>query len=260
MWASSSWNNQITLPFSRVSVVLFQIMKGFRDIWSDIIKTWLLCLSIMDALFETSSTEPANPAIGKDLSLMSQLWCVNNPLYRLHPFTQYIRTIYLDLSPGSTTQTLKMVYQQLFKTMPALFLFCYVVKTAFICPKSDWNNYMSGKKLQEFPIKVFDTMGLNSCYKECKAHGKCLSINFNRKLFVCELLSEKKSESKPLTDDQNSVYMEITDIVRSLLFILKICFLKTFVFGEFFFYSWYFMKWICLSAYSTFTACFHCYL
>lgn len=126
------------------------------------------------------------------------------------------------------------MYQQLFKTMPALFLFCYVVKTAFICPKSDWNNYMSGKKLQEFPIKIFDTMGLISCYKECKAHGKCLSINFNRKLFVCELLSEKKSESKPLTDDQNSVYMEITDIVRSLLVILKICFLKTFVFGGFF--------------------------
>lgn len=109
------------------------------------------------------------------------------------------------------------MYQQLFKTMPALFLFCYVVKTAFICPKSDWNNYMSGKKLQEFPIKIFDTMGLISCYKECKAHGKCLSINFNRKLFVCELLSEKKSESKPLTDDQNSVYMEITDIVRSII-------------------------------------------
>lgn len=79
IWASSPWNNQITLPFSRVSVVLFQIMKCFRDTWSDIIKTWLLCLSIMNALFETSSTEPANPAIGKDLSLMSQLWCVNNP-------------------------------------------------------------------------------------------------------------------------------------------------------------------------------------
>nr|XP_034334344.1 thrombospondin-2 [Crassostrea gigas] len=107
-----------------------------------------------------------------------------------------------------------MVYQQLFKTMPALFLFCYVVKTAFICPKSDWNNYMSGKKLQEFPIKILDTMGLNSCYKECKAHGKCLSINFNRKLFVCELLSEKQSESKTLTDDQNYVYMEITDIIE----------------------------------------------
>lgn len=150
---------------------------------------------------------------------MSHLWCVNNPLYRLHPFTRYIRTIYLDLSPGSATQTLKMMYQQLFKTMSALFLFCYVVKTAFNCPKSDWNNYMSGKKLQEFPIKFFDTMGLNSCYKECKAHGKCLSINFNRKLFVCELLSEKKSEAKPLADDQDSVYIEITEIVRSLLFL-----------------------------------------
>ena len=95
---------------------------------------------------------------------------------------------------------------------------------------------MSGKKLQDFPIKTFDTMGLNSCYKECKAHGKCLSINFNRKLFVCELLSEKQSESKPLADHQDSVYLEITDIVRSLLFILKICFLKTFVFGGVFFF------------------------
>lgn len=144
--------------------------------------------------------------------------------------------LYLDLSPGSATQTLKMMYQQLFKTMSALFLFCYVVKTAFNCPKSDWNNYMSGKKLQEFPIKFFDTMGLNSCYKECKAHGKCLSINFNRKLFVCELLSEKKSEAKPLADDQDSVYMEITEIVRSLLFLFwkllseNFCFWRVFLF------------------------------
>lgn len=235
-------------------------MKCFRDTWSDIIKTWLLCLSIMNALFETSSTEPANPAIGKDLSLMSHLWCVNNPLYRLHPFTRYIRTIYLDLSPGSATQTLKMMYQQLFKTMSALFLSCYVVKTAFNCPKSDWNNYMSGKKLQEFPIKFFDTMGLNSCYKECKAHGKCLSINFNRKLFVCELLSEKKSEAKPLADDQDSVYIEITEIVRSLLFLFWKLFSENFCFWRVFFYFLIFYVRICLSANSTFTACFHWYL
>lgn len=127
------------------------------------------------------------------------------------------------------------MYQQLFKTMSALFLFCYVVKTAFNCPKSDWNNYMSGKKLQEFPIKFFDTMGLNSCYKECKAHGKCLSINFNRKLFVCELLSEKKSEAKPLADDQDSVYMEITEIVRSLLFLFWKLFSENFCFWRVFF-------------------------
>lgn len=168
--------------------------------------------------------------------------------------------LYLDLSPGPATQTLKMMYQQLFKTMSALFLFCYVVKTAFNCPKSDWNNYMSGKKLQEFPIKFFDTMGLNSCYKECKAHGKCLSINFNRKLFVCELLSEKKSEAKPLADDQDSVYIEITEIVRSLLFLFWKLFSENFCFWRVFFYFLIFYVRICLSANSTFTACFHWYL
>lgn len=144
--------------------------------------------------------------------------------------------LYLGLSSGTTAQTLKMLYQQLFKTMPALVLFCYVVKTAFLCPKSDWNNYMLGKKLQEFPIKILDTIGLNSCYKECKAHGKCLSINFDRKLFVCQLLSEKQRETKHLTDDQNFVYMEITVIVRFLT-IWKL-FSKNFYL---YYYYWYFM-------------------
>lgn len=137
--------------------------------------------------------------------------------------------LYLYLSSSTTTQTLKMMYQQLFKIIPALFLFCYVVKTTFICPKPDWNNYTPGKKLQKFPIKILDTMGLNSCYKECKAHGKCFSINFDRKFFVCQLLSEKQSESKPLTDDENSVYMELTDIVRSLITVQRVFLKKTFV-------------------------------
>lgn len=44
-------------------------------------------------------------------------------------------------------------------------------------------------------------MGLNFCYKECKVYGKCFFINFNWKLFVCELFSEKKSEVKFLVDD-----------------------------------------------------------
>lgn len=62
-------------------------------------------------------------------------------------------------------------------------------------------------------------MGLNFCYKECKVYGKCFFINFNWKLFVCELFSEKKSEVKFLVDDQDFVYIEIIEIVRFFFFL-----------------------------------------
>ena len=87
------------------------------------------------------------------------------------------------------------------------------VKTADICHKPNWNNYTNGKKLSEFPIKIFDKIGLQSCYKECQAHGNCFSANYDRKEFTCQLMNDKKTHWSSLIDDDNSVYMEMPDPV-----------------------------------------------
>ncbi|XP_078327552.1 thrombospondin-1-like isoform X2 [Crassostrea virginica] len=85
------------------------------------------------------------------------------------------------------------------------------VKTADICYKSDWNNYIVGKKLSEFPIKIFDKIGPQSCYRECQAHGNCFSANYDKKESTCQLMNTKKSEMKLLTDDENFIHIELTD-------------------------------------------------
>ena len=90
-------------------------------------------------------------------------------------------------------------------------MLCTLVKTTDICPKTNWDNYTDGKKLPEFPIKIFENIGLQSCYKECLAHGNCFSLNFNRKEFMCQLINKKESHLKSLLDDENFIYMEITD-------------------------------------------------
>nr|XP_022294247.1 complement factor I-like [Crassostrea virginica] len=90
-------------------------------------------------------------------------------------------------------------------------MLCTLVKTTDICPKTNWDNYTDGKKLPEFPIKIFENIGLQSCYRECLAHGNCFSVNFNRKELMCQLINEKASHLKSLLDDENFIYMEITD-------------------------------------------------
>ena len=104
-------------------------------------------------------------------------------------------------------------------TFVSLFLMKFV-KAADICHKSNWRNYIVGKKLSEFPIKIFEKIGLQSCYRKCQAHGNCFSANYDKKEYNCQLMNTKKSEMKLLTDDENFIHMELTDTVSTV--ILKI--------------------------------------
>ena len=90
------------------------------------------------------------------------------------------------------------------------------VETSDICRKPNWGYNVNGKKLAEFPIKIFEKMGPQSCFRECQAHGNCFSVNWDKKHFTCQLIDKKKSQLKPLIYDENSVYMEMTDTVSIL--------------------------------------------
>ncbi|XP_078329274.1 uncharacterized protein LOC144624019 [Crassostrea virginica] len=89
------------------------------------------------------------------------------------------------------------------------------IETSDICHKPNWNNNVNGKKLSEFPIKIFENVGPQSCFRECQAHGNCFSANYDRKQLTCQLLNKTKNQPKPLTDDENFVYMEMTDTVSA---------------------------------------------
>ncbi|XP_078329393.1 thrombospondin-2-like [Crassostrea virginica] len=90
---------------------------------------------------------------------------------------------------------------------------CNVVDTVDICQKSTLYDYTMGKKLPGFPIKIFENIGPQSCFRECQAHGNCASVNYNRSEFSCQLMNDRKSESKPLSDDGNFFYLEMKDTV-----------------------------------------------
>lgn len=94
---------------------------------------------------------------------------------------------------------------------------CNVVDTVDICQKSTLYDYTMGKKLPGFPIKIFENIGPQSCFRECQAHGNCASVNYNRSEFSCQLMNDRKSESKPLSDDGNFFYLEMKDTVSIFL-------------------------------------------
>ena len=95
-----------------------------------------------------------------------------------------------------------------------VFLSLYtLVETSDICRKPNGDNNINGKKLTEFPIKIFPNIGLQSCYKECQAHGNCFSANYVRNQFTCQLMDKTKSQLNPLIDAEHFIYMEMTDTV-----------------------------------------------
>ncbi|XP_048770207.1 coadhesin-like [Ostrea edulis] len=71
-----------------------------------------------------------------------------------------------------------------------------------------------GKKLPVSPFTVLFDIGFNSCFKECEAYAICLSINFNRIHFMCEMNREKRNESLNLVDDDSFIYKEIPGILE----------------------------------------------
>lgn len=76
-----------------------------------------------------------------------------------------------------------------------------------------------GKKLPVVPFMVLDNFGMQMCLKECEAFSLCSSINFHRKLFVCELNSHRTDGNISLINDQDYVYHEISHPVRKSYFI-----------------------------------------
>ncbi|XP_062609289.1 thrombospondin-2-like [Saccostrea cucullata] len=70
-------------------------------------------------------------------------------------------------------------------------------------------NYEIGKKLSISPIKILYNIGPNACYKECKEHGNCFSVNYNIKFFTCEFLPVAQwQKSGKVNEDKDFIYME----------------------------------------------------
>jgi hypothetical protein len=74
-------------------------------------------------------------------------------------------------------------------------------------------NHLIGKKLPVSTFMVFYEMGVQMCFRECEAYALCLSINFNRKMLMCELNRKKRNKKLILVDDEDFTYREIPDVV-----------------------------------------------
>jgi hypothetical protein len=74
-----------------------------------------------------------------------------------------------------------------------------------------------GNKLPVYPLLVLYEIGPQMCYRECQAYTFCLSINFNRKMLICELNSQRRNGSLILVADNDFIYRDIPDTVRTLL-------------------------------------------
>lgn len=85
--------------------------------------------------------------------------------------------------------------------------------------------YKFGEKLPMTPFVVLDKLGLQMCFLECEAYSACLSINYNRKDFVCELNSGRKYIFFPysyfLINDSDYVFGEVHHPVS---FFYSVCF------------------------------------
>lgn len=69
--------------------------------------------------------------------------------------------------------------------------------------------FLFGKKLPMSPFVVLAKFGLQMCYRECETYGACLSINYNRKLLVCQLNNGWENSTLSLINDGDYVYKEI---------------------------------------------------
>lgn len=81
------------------------------------------------------------------------------------------------------------------------------------CP--DMKDKIIGKRLPISWPRIEKNIGFQMCLRKCEAMSYCLSINFNRFLFECELNDRKKHNLNELTDDDNYMYAET--IVSSIL-------------------------------------------
>jgi hypothetical protein len=82
--------------------------------------------------------------------------------------------------------------------------------------------YRNGKKLPAFPPVVLHEASLRRCVTECEFYMFCLSVNFNRKLRMCELNSQKTNGSLSLADDNDFIYRDIPGVVSITICIIHV--------------------------------------
>jgi hypothetical protein len=76
--------------------------------------------------------------------------------------------------------------------------------------------YLNGKKLPVSPIVVLHETSLRRCVTECDFYMFCLSVNFNRKLRMCELNNQKISGNLSLVDEDDFIYRDIPGVVSGI--------------------------------------------
>lgn len=105
---------------------------------------------------------------------------------------------------------------------------------------TDIKDKIIGKRLP-VPIswpRIEKNIGFQMCLRKCEAMSACLSINFNRFLFECELNDRKKQNLNELTDDDNYMYAETTvsrintELFENAFFLIKNMNLITKIFKE----------------------------
>lgn len=103
-------------------------------------------------------------------------------------------------------------------TMLAAIFLCEIAAIGFVISESNSSlaiqNKIIGKRLPSNWPRVEKNIGFQMCLRKCEAMSYCLSINFNRVLFECELNDQRKNDTNDLVDDDNYFYAKI--IVSSM--------------------------------------------
>ncbi|XP_062609291.1 coadhesin-like [Saccostrea cucullata] len=103
--------------------------------------------------------------------------------------------------------------------MIRLRIVCFLPTISFIinlntvsCNLLSCFDFMIGKKLSTTPIKILSDIGLETCLNQCVDHTYCLSVNYNRHEFICQLINRKKNNNETLLDDWDYIHKELPDI------------------------------------------------
>jgi hypothetical protein len=98
-----------------------------------------------------------------------------------------------------------------------IMLFCRQIMMDSECTKPSYDREI-GKKLPISQFMVLYEVGLQMCFRECEAYTICLSLNFNRKMLLCELNSQKANDSLSLVNDNDFIYRDIPNVVSIVLY------------------------------------------
>lgn len=72
--------------------------------------------------------------------------------------------------------------------------------------------YVDGYKLDGYLVATLRDIGPSSCIKECLSRpNHCMSVNFDREHFICELNSEAVDVTVDGTEKKASAYIQMTN-------------------------------------------------